>query len=299
MARPVDLVQALSKQLGHAPYWSCQAPSGQLTLAQWQAHDTDLLHPPSDTCTLVFHLAGSTRVAGFYGNQCVGQGVRQSSITLLDSQSSRWALDGELSFVHLYLPRSVLDQHVRQDQGIATAPWLRPCFAKEDPWLHGLFSLLIQDHVLNPQACEAPLLDSLAPALLAHLLRFYTHAAPPSQPARRETCLGNGMLRKIEQYLDEHLSEAIVLEDLARLASVSPGHLLRAFRQTTGVTPHQFLIDRRLAHARQLLGDPALSLECIARRAGFASASHLGETFRKRLGVTPGQFRAMHTRFIS
>lgn len=264
-------------------------------MAQWQASDIELIHPDSEICTLVFHLAGSTRVAGFRGSSCVGQGARQSSVTLVDQQSSRWALGGELSFVHLYLPRRLLDNHVRQSQGIASAPWLQPCFARADPWLDGLFSLLVQDRLLNPHATEAPLLDSLVTPLLDHLLRFYTHAAPPSLAARRESRLSNGMLKKIESYLEEHLDEPVVLEDLARLAEMSEGHLLRGFRQAMGVTPHQFLIGRRLERVRRLLVDPTLTLGQIAKRVGFASASHLGEAFRKRYGITPGHYRALNS----
>lgn len=294
-AHKLDIALALHEQLGNEPKWWCHAPTSHLVLAQWNAADVRLVHPCSDTYTLVYHLGGSTRVAGFSGSRCLGQGVRQPSITLDGLDSSRWELAGESSFVHLYIPRNALARYVARVTGTNSVPWLQACFARDDPWLSSFFSLLIQNHMLNSEDRQGALLDSLADALFSHLLRFYTHKAPSSLPARRPARLGNTLLRKIEAFVDEHLGEAVVLQDLAALAGVSEGHLTRGFREATGLTPHQFVIWRRLDRAQGLLGDLDLTLQQVAQRVGFASASHLGEAFRRRFGVTPGQYRAMHS----
>jgi AraC family transcriptional regulator len=89
----------------------------------------------------------------------------------------------------------------------------------------------------------------------------------------------------------EHLAERIDLPTLSSVLAVSPGHLGRLFKQRTGRTPHQFLIDLRLEAAEGLLADTDLSVTQIAWRVGFASPSHFVTTFRARRGSTPLEFR--------
>ena len=293
------VISSLHSQLGSGPQWSMDNPGNGLALAQWQADDVQLIHPQSRACTLIFHLSGSTRVAGFMGSQCVGQGARHCSVTLLGAESTRWELSGELSFVHLYLPLQTLDEYVQRTQGIAKAPWLKPCFAREDPWLSAFFSLLIQDRKLNDAPAGAQLLSQLSDALLAHLLRFYSHRAVPSRPARPACRLSSTVLARIDEHLRANLIDNVALADLARLASLSEGHLIRAFRLATGMTPHQMLIARRIEKAVELMQSPELTVSQIALQTGFTSASHLGATFKRLHGVTPGQYRALQSRSIN
>jgi AraC-like DNA-binding protein/PAS domain-containing protein len=93
------------------------------------------------------------------------------------------------------------------------------------------------------------------------------------------------------QYMREHLAERIDLPSLSSVLAVSPGHLGRLFKQRTGRTPHQFLIDLRLEAAEGLLADTDLTVTQIAWRVGFASPSHFVTTFRARRGSTPLEFR--------
>jgi AraC-like DNA-binding protein len=80
---------------------------------------------------------------------------------------------------------------------------------------------------------------------------------------------------------------------LARVAGLSGYHLIRVFRKATGLSPHAWLVDRRvhLAAHRIRLGEP---LSAVASRCGFSDQSHLTRLFKARLGVTPGQYRAMN-----
>jgi len=63
------------------------------------------------------------------------------------------------------------------------------------------------------------------------------------------------------------------------------------FREATGVTPHQYVLDVRLRHAQEWLRKKNSALIDIAAHCGFSSQSHMTSVFRKRLGVTPGEFR--------
>jgi len=93
------------------------------------------------------------------------------------------------------------------------------------------------------------------------------------------------------QYMREHLAERIDLPSLSSVLAVSPGHVGRLFKQRTGRTPHQLLIDLRLEAAEGLLADTDLTVTQIAWRVGFASPSHFVTTFRARRGSTPLEFR--------
>lgn len=97
-------------------------------------------------------------------------------------------------------------------------------------------------------------------------------------------------VRRAKDYLAAHVDEQVELESLARAAGLSPFHLIRVFRKATGMTPHNWLVDRRVHLACNLLRE-GLSATHVAARCGFSDQSHLTRVFKSRLGVTPGQFR--------
>jgi AraC-like DNA-binding protein len=89
------------------------------------------------------------------------------------------------------------------------------------------------------------------------------------------------------------LDRNIGLESLAATAELSVFHFARAFKQSEGTTPHAFVLERRLAKARDLLTATDLPLSQIAFTVGFADQSHLARRFRQMAGVSPGQFRRL------
>jgi AraC family transcriptional regulator len=98
-------------------------------------------------------------------------------------------------------------------------------------------------------------------------------------------------LRRVEEFLMAHLAEDIGLDDLAAIADLSAKHFARAFRQSTGMPPHRWLIERRIDRAKALLMEGDLNLAEIALTCGFADQSHFTAAFRKSVGATPGIFR--------
>ena len=102
------------------------------------------------------------------------------------------------------------------------------------------------------------------------------------------------MIRAVESarsFLDEHYSERILLEDLGRVAAVSPFHLARLFKSHVGTSPHRYLMLTRIERARDLLCTTDLSVSQVGQRVGFASLSHFTMTFRSETGSTPTDFR--------
>lgn len=103
--------------------------------------------------------------------------------------------------------------------------------------------------------------------------------------------LSQQKLRQVEEFVYHHLEENIAVADLAAIANFSPRHFQDLFKQATGTTPHQFLIEQRVARAKHLLKTTALPLAEIAARCGFSSQSHLTAQFRLATGSSLRQFR--------
>ena len=120
-------------------------------------------------------------------------------------------------------------------------------------------------------------------------------ACDPQQPApvqpRLRRSLPPGVLRRVRQHIEANLEKTISIEEMAGMAGLSKCHFARAFRQSQGVTPHDYLLRRRVHRAQQLLADTDLPLSEIAIACGFADAGHCSRRFKERLGITPRRYR--------
>ncbi len=103
-----------------------------------------------------------------------------------------------------------------------------------------------------------------------------------------------GALRRVRDYIDAHLTDKIHTENLAKTAGLSPRHFARAFKQSTGQAPHQFVMRRRVAAATDLLQKTSRALADIALEAGFADQSHFSRMFAAVTGETPSACRRRH-----
>ena len=103
--------------------------------------------------------------------------------------------------------------------------------------------------------------------------------------------LPHAILRRVKNYMEEHLQNKLSLDELAHETDYSRAHFLRMFRAATGKTPHQYLTERRIEQAKRILQEEETSLIDTAARCGFSSQSHLTRVFRERVGVTPSEFK--------
>jgi AraC family transcriptional regulator len=97
--------------------------------------------------------------------------------------------------------------------------------------------------------------------------------------------------RRVADYVDANLGSSFELGDMAVLARLSEHHFLRSFSLATGMTPHQFVLGKRIERAEELLRRTRLPLTRIALDTGFASHSHMSRTFRSKTGRTPTAYR--------
>ncbi len=103
--------------------------------------------------------------------------------------------------------------------------------------------------------------------------------------------LANWQLRKVEDHVERELDGTIAVEALAEIARLSVGHFCRAFKASTGQTPHAFIIAKRLRRAQSLILASDDPLSRIAVSCGFTDQPHLTRLFRRELGTTPLAWR--------
>lgn len=118
---------------------------------------------------------------------------------------------------------------------------------------------------------------------------YDTRDVTPIAPSRGG--LAPWQLKKITAFIENRLDDKIHVEDLADCARLSPSHFCRAFKTTTGETPHAHVMRMRLEKAQVMMLETEETLSQIADACGLADQAHLTRLFRQRLGATPYQWR--------
>jgi AraC family transcriptional regulator len=190
--------------------------------------------------------------------------------------------------IRFYVSQASLDE-LAYDQGVRLTKELSsPSLSCRDRVMYGLANALL-DHVELASERSALFIDHVALAFFAHIMSAYGDAAVPDDVMSGG--LSPRQLRRALDFLSAHLNDDPGVADLARECGLSSGYFSRAFRRTTGVTPHQWLIRRRVERARQLLLGNGLELADIAVVCGFVDQSHFTRVFTKLEGDSPGRWR--------
>ncbi len=163
---------------------------------------------------------------------------------------------------------------------------LRPLIGVDDPAVAHIMLALVEsmqgDGLLEQMHSEA-----LGAALLSRIaLNARSVAKPPSAGG-----LAGARLHRVLEHIALHLDAPPSLRALADLAGMGLYRFVRAFKQSTGVSPHRYVLDARIAHAKELLCNASLSISEIALRTGFANPSHFALTFRRMTSLSPRLFR--------
>ena len=99
------------------------------------------------------------------------------------------------------------------------------------------------------------------------------------------------VLTRVLQLIDTCLHQRLHVEDLAREACLSPFHFARMFKQSTGQSPHAYVVARRVERAREMLVASDLSIREVSRLAGFSTHAHFCSVFRAKTCMTPATYR--------
>ena len=207
---------------------------------------------------------------------------------------SVWDIRDNLAFVHLYCT----DEHLREvgekvwDRSPANFTLDEKTFS-QDARITALYRQFLLGCDWQQNANQLTL-STASTLLLTHLVQHYSNVQ--WQLPTVTGGLAPVALRNVLEYIEAHLGEPLLLCDLAAQVSLSEYHFARMFRQSMGVAPHQFVMQRRMARAKALLLSSNQSLTDIALACGFNSASHFSNRFKAAKGITPSQLRATQKR---
>ena len=173
---------------------------------------------------------------------------------------------------------------------------LVPLFSAPDPDIERIGLSLLSE--MESQGLGGNLYaESLATMLTLHLLRNHSSLGHGSrQKVGREGGFSRRALGQATDYINDNLARKLTLPEIAGVAHMSPHHFARSFKAATGLSPHQYVIHKRVDRAKTLLSDTDLTVAEVAAAVGFSNPSHLATHVRRVLGISPGALRSEDTR---
>ena len=271
------------------------APEG-VSAAFWNheaAHRTELEAPGSPNVHILA-LRLSTNVAQLRADgKVLHEGAtRAGTLGLLRAGERVGAVyDGSWRILHLYLPVPLVDNVTRQNE-------LPRSFERLELPSEGY----IVDPVLERYGREVlvemqaglPLararIDCLGQEVIIQLLRRQLPEVSLDVP---EWSASDWRYRRAVTLFEDRIGEDLSIGEVARAVGISAVHLNTLFRKVTGLSPHQWLLRRKVERAKQLLAKSRHSIAEIALQCGFSSSQHLATVFRKQTGMTPTDYRSV------
>ncbi|RWM40285.1 MAG: AraC family transcriptional regulator [Mesorhizobium sp.] len=176
------------------------------------------------------------------------------------------------------------------EQTFGGSAFCRP--AELPPWIGFRDSTIemalqrIADELRYPDPISATMVESQVAQLFVQLVRLNRNSRQPAKGG-----LSAFDLKRVMAMIESLSDDKLTLADLARELGISRFHFSRAFKQSTGMTPHAFIARRRLEQSADMLRSTNLSATRIAMECGFSSSSHLTTAFRRAFGANPIEFR--------
>lgn len=165
---------------------------------------------------------------------------------------------------------------------------LQPSTEFNDEPLAAMLRAMLRE-VLDGSPNGALFAQSLSLGMLLHTRR--TRGVKPGSGAVERGKLSTAQWQRVAELIEDRLGEGLALPTLAAAAGLSRAQFVRLFRNTTGTSPHRYVMRRRVERASELLQRTELPLAAIAADLGFSSQSHLNRLFRDFYSVTPGEVR--------
>jgi AraC family transcriptional regulator len=262
-----------------------------LSVRGYRYRASDVQVPPLSDYVIVAYRHGTTAMRRRIDSEWISEQLGPGDVSLLTrAVESHWVWPGDIEVVHVYLGADELAATCREmyDREVADVE-LHDEVKADDPAIHHT-AMLIAQEAGHGGAGSTLLVDSLACQLSVHILRRHAHVL------FREPSGHDGLTfvqeRAVRDYVHAHLAERISLQDLASSVALSRFHFARRFRQSTGTSPHEFVLAQRVERAATMLSRTDTPLREVALRCGFADQSHLTRVFKRHMGTTPGRYRA-------
>jgi AraC family transcriptional regulator len=208
-------------------------------------------------------------------------------IIIPEGSSSRWDIPKPVDVVQLYLPHTTL-KRVADEAGTATSTNLLERTAHPDPITSRLL-LSAADVLEGNKALDALFRQQLTDLLATRLLVAHTGSPSTFQPTMGG--LSPKVLRRATERLRSDSDTDVSLDALASDAGLSRFHFCRAFKESTGLSPHAWLRQHRLEQAMNMLRDSEVSIVEVAAALGYSSQTAFAAAFRKLTGETPSYWR--------
>lgn len=196
-------------------------------------------------------------------------------------------LEGSFDFLLLEMSHASLET-IAQEADLPTISALKTITAQPDPVLANLARALIPA-LEHPEQASTLFIDQLTAAIGTHIVQQYgDHSLTTTSKPRKLSRLQENTAKSM---ILANLQGAVSVVDLAQACNLSRGYFIHAFRETTGMTPYQWLLRERINRARTLLLETDASLSDVAIACGFSDQSHFTRVFSAVIGVTPGTWR--------
>jgi AraC family transcriptional regulator len=255
-----------------------QPPGGSNIPEAWEGHSIALCLAPRPH--IIHQVVGDRRYTGLYTKGDI-------SITPANIPAS-YRAEGDDYYLHVQVPIQFLRSFALETMDIDPDRLeIATEFRTRDPQLEQTLMLLRAE--LYKNGCLGLYIESLTNILAVNLLRGYSTNQP--RIPILEGGLSDRKIIQISEYINDRLDREIKLADLAALVGVSQFHFSRLFKQSMGISPHQYLLQQRIERAKQLLKNSKEAIVEIAFQCGFNSQSHLGKHFREITGMTPNHYR--------
>jgi AraC family transcriptional regulator len=189
--------------------------------------------------------------------------------------------------MHLYLRRSIVDAVIEDMLGDPQQITLNPVFNGSDQFLEQI--AVSMRGALNDNSLASKLyVEQLSWTLAAHLVHSSSRRVPASYTYGG---LSKQQLKRVIDFIEVNMEKPLDLNDLSRAACLNPVYFGRQFKRTTNMSPHQFVIQRRIERAKSLLATTSQPIAEVAAACGFCHQEHLTRVFRIRCGTTPSAYR--------
>lgn len=250
----------------------------------------DVPIPAMDHFMVVRYRTGQTPMQRCFDGRWTKTRCTPGDFSLLTrSEQSHWYWTECIDVTHTYLSEALMSRVAADVMGRTVAEVrLHDLLREQDPVVTG-----IVDSITNEAQQQglggAMYAEALALQLSVHLLRKY--ASVTYRDAGPVGPLSPSRLRRLEEFVETHLHEAISIEQMANVAGLGVWTFTRHFRATVGRAPHEFVLDRRVERAQRLLAQGTLAIKEVAAACGFADQAHLTRVLRARLGTTPARLK--------
>jgi AraC family transcriptional regulator len=203
---------------------------------------------------------------------------------------SGWHWHEKSKVIVITILPAMLDRFSNSELGVLLeARQLRDTPQALDTVLCQLGTMLLDALRMRSNSSEV-MFETLARIFLVKLIQRYGEIKADELEFSRGFTAGH--YKRVLDYVADNFGGPITVDDMARVAGLSPAHFSRVFKEALGDSPHQFVLDYRIEQARRMLAASRHTLSEIAHHCGFADQAHFNRVFKRLTGKTPRAFRA-------